>query len=222
MSKLLLTTLSLFCTLALSACGSGVGSGGGGGNRNTIAVTPANLGCINGSATCASETYSTYSGWTNYAMPYGNTGYNYTGYFNQYGFCGCPAGYSPAYNGTMGLGCIGNQYLYPYYNYTMFMSFGAAFGGGATINIPQVSNIPNTAYQGNCARQLTQSCLVNQANSCGTGATCQQVLTGSSLGVCINPYQTFQNYGTAYGPNYGYGNNFGAGAGFGFRVYGGW
>ncbi len=57
-------------------------------------------------------------------------------------------------------------------------------------NYPQYSNIPNGSYGGNnggsCSRNLTQSCLINQANTCSNGATCRQVVSGSNLGVCAN------------------------------------
>ncbi|QDK38938.1 hypothetical protein [Bdellovibrio sp. NC01] len=196
MKRLVFFIFALF----VAACGS---NGGGGGNT-TVAVTPTDMRCINGSATCNTTAYGNYAGWTTYSMPYGNTVYNYTNYFNQYGFCGCPSGYSPSYNGTMGLGCISNQFLQPVYNYAVFMVFGAGSytswgGGGATINIPQVSNIPGSPNTGTCARNVTQSCLLDQANSCGVGATCRQVIGGSNLGVCTNPYQTYNNTGWGYG-----------------------
>ncbi|MDG0815576.1 hypothetical protein [Bdellovibrio svalbardensis] len=181
---------------------------GGGGGSNTIAVTPTDMGCINGSTVCNTGAYANYNGWTTYSLPYGSTQYNYSNYFNQYGFCGCPQGYSPAYNGSMGLGCISNQYLQPVYNYTVFMIFGSSFtgwgGGGSVNNQPQVSNIPGSPNQGTCNRNLTQSCLLDQANSCSTGATCRQVISGSNLGVCVNPNQipSYPSYG--YGGGYGY------------------
>lgn len=208
MKRLVFIIFGLF----VAACG---GNGGGSNGGTLVAVTPTSLGCINGSVTCNTAAYGTYSGWTTYSLPYGSTNYNYSNYFNQYGFCGCPSGYSPAYNGSMGLGCISNQILQPVYSSTVFMAFGGGTvtgwgGGGATINIPQVSNIPGSPNQGTCARQLTQSCLLDQGNSCGVGATCRQVISGSNLGVCTNPYQqTYQNnnpgvYGYG-GFGYGYG-----------------
>lgn len=190
--------------LFVAACGDK----GGGGGSNTIAVTPTDLRCINGSATCNTGAYGNYNGWTTYSYPYGNTQYNYSTYFNQYGFCGCPSGYSPAYNGSMGLGCISNQFLQPVYNFTVFMAFGGGGfygwgGGGAINNQPQVSNIPGSPNQGACNRNLTQSCLLDQANSCSSGAICRQVVSGSNLGVCIN--NSNQNFNQGYGNNYGSG-----------------
>ena len=213
MKRLVFIVFALF----VAACGN---NGGGGGNgATTVAVTPTNLNCLNGSTICNNSAYGSYTGWVPYSMPYGNTAYNYINYFNQFGFCGCPTGYSPAYNGSMGLGCIASQYLQPIYNWTVFMSFGGGDiygwgGGGATINIPQVSNVPGSAYQGNCSRQVSQSCLLNQVNNCGAGATCRQVISGSNLGVCINPYQN-SNYNN--GNYYNYGN---PGYGYGYSGYG--
>ncbi|HEX7672890.1 MAG TPA: hypothetical protein VF412_01895 [Bdellovibrio sp.] len=201
MKRLVFLVFALF----VAACG-----GNGGGTNNSIAVTPTDMGCLNGSTTCNTAAYGTYgNGWTTYNLPYGNVAYNYSTYFNQYGLCGCPVGYTPAYNGTMGLGCVSSQYLQPYFNTAIYMNFGGSaygygYGGayGASINLPQVSNIPGAANQGTCARNVTQSCLINQAGSCGVGATCQQVIAGSGLGVCVNPAQVAQPYQPVYPGGY--------------------
>ena len=180
-----------FFALFVVACGGG----GGGSNSTTVAVTPYN--CMAGTTVCNSSAYGGYSGWTTYSLPYG-TNYNYSNYFASYGFCGCPAGYFPSYNNSMGLGCVSNQYLQPLLNSAVYMNYNGsswsnAWGSPGQINIPQVSNIPGS-YQGACQRNITQSCLLDQTNSCSAGATCQQVLAGSDLGVCVNPYTT--SYGT--------------------------
>lgn len=212
-----LSALTSVATL-FTACGSN------GGNNSTpngpAAVAPLDTRCMNGTANCWNTGYSNYSGWTNYQYPYGTyNGYNYLNYFSTNGFCGCPAGYSPAYNNSMGLGCVSNQSLLPIYNYAIYFNFRMGYSGwvqnGASINIPQVSNISNTTYQGQCLNQISQSCFVNQPNSCMAGATCRQVNTSSNLGICINPYQ---NTPTIYNFNGGYGFNYGFGGGY----YGRW
>jgi hypothetical protein len=213
----------LIFTLTLAACGSsndggggGTNNGGNGGNNaNPIAVTPMDPRCINGTATCPSSTYNNYGGWTTYALPNNTPGNNYMNYFGQNGFCGCPGGYSPSYNGNMGLGCLSSMALQPYYNSAVLMNMGTngTWGGGsATINIPQVSNIPGSAYQGACTSQITQSCLINQPTSCGPGATCRQVITGSGLGVCTNQNQ--MNQGNINGGGYNNGYNTGYNTGY--------
>lgn len=218
MKRLVFIIFALF----VAACGDKGGGGGGGGSK-TVAVTPADMRCINGSTVCNTGAYANYTGWTTYSLPYGATQYNYSSYFNQNGFCGCPAGYAPAYNGSMGLGCISNQFLQPVSSYTVFMAFGGGgftgWGdGGAVNNQPQYSNIPGSPNQGLCSHSLTQSCLLDQANSCGVGSTCSQVISGSNLGVCINPYQNqnsyqntnYNNYNTGYVP-YGYNTGYNGG-----------
>jgi hypothetical protein len=118
--------LFVLVTLVLAACGD---SGGGGG---TTAQTPLELQCINGQANCNNSGYNQYPGWSSY--PYQNGGYNYVNYFSQNGFCNCPAGTMPAYNGTMGLGCVRNTYVNAYagaYFYWNFGGYGGSYGGGA-------------------------------------------------------------------------------------------
>ncbi|MEN0057842.1 MAG: hypothetical protein AAGB31_03330, partial [Bdellovibrio sp.] len=121
-----------------------------------------------------------------------NYAYDYTSYFNQYGFCNCPGGYSPVYNGQYGLGCVSAQLLMPYAGMYTYWSWGwSSWGTGypapqTTINLPQYSNIPSVGgVNGQCSRNITQSCILSQANSCGAGAVCRQVMGGSNLGVCV-------------------------------------
>lgn len=178
MKRLMFFILALFVT----AC---QGDNGG----NNMAVTPLTLNCINGLSYCNNNLYSQYHGWTPYPGLY-NYPYNYTNYFNRYGFCNCPGGYSPTYNGSYGLGCVNTQFLQPYSGYYYYWQFG--LGGSysysapqTTINYPQYSNIPGASNSGQCSGSLTQSCLLDQVNSCGAGATCRQVVSGSNLGVCV-------------------------------------
>ncbi|MNL10634.1 hypothetical protein D3C87_1314410 [compost metagenome] len=127
MKKLLFVLVSLI----LAACGD---DGGGGG---TTAKTPLELQCINGQANCNNSGYNQYPGWSSY--PYQNGGYNYVNYFAQNGFCNCPYGTMPAYNGTMGLGCVRNTYVNMYAGAYFYWNFGnlggyAQLGGGYGYN----------------------------------------------------------------------------------------
>ncbi|MGZ3770888.1 MAG: hypothetical protein ACXVCP_12240 [Bdellovibrio sp.] len=165
--------------------------GNNGGNNNNIAVTPLNLNCINGTAYCNNNMYTQYQGYAPYPGLYGYP-YNYTNYFNQYGFCNCPSGYIATYNGSYGLGCVNTQLLQPYYGYYSYYQFGYGVSSypapQTTINYGQYSNIPGASNSGSCSGSLTQSCLLNQMYSCGTGAMCQPVVAGSNLGICVRYY----------------------------------
>lgn len=179
MKRLIYFILALFVT----ACQPGNNGG------NNVAVTPLNLNCINGTSYCNNNLYSQYNGWTSYPGLY-NYAYNYTNYFNQYGFCNCPSGYLPTYNGSYGLGCVNSQLLQPYAGFYYFWQFGlgSTYSYSApqtTINYPQYSNVPGASNSGACSSTLTQSCQLDQVNSCGAGATCRQVISGSNLGVCV-------------------------------------
>ncbi|MFS4458256.1 hypothetical protein [Bdellovibrio sp. HCB2-146] len=189
----------LFCvmltTLALVACGD---DGGGGGQT---AVSPLELQCINGQANCPNNGYNQYPGWSAYPYAY-NNGYNYVNYFAQNGFCNCPYGSIPAYNGTMGLGCVRNTYIQPYVGAYFYWNFGniyaGAWGGAGGYpyyntytypgynypnNYPQFSNV--NAYQGpSCTQNLAQSCYLNVPNSCGGGLVCRPTAANSNLGIC--------------------------------------
>ncbi|KYG62123.1 hypothetical protein [Bdellovibrio bacteriovorus] len=181
MKKLVYFVFALF----LAACQPGDDGGAG----TTTVVTPLNTGCLTGQAYCNNTVYSQYYGFIPYPGMY-NYAYNYTNYFNQYGFCGCPAGYSATYNGSFGLGCIHNDLINPYYNTLYYWQWGYTWGyttaaPQTTINIPQISNVPGASNSASaCRNKLTQSCLLDQGNTCGAGATCRQVIYGSNLGVC--------------------------------------
>ena len=218
----------LFTLLSMAACGDK-----GGGGSGTQATTPVDSRCITNSSLCNNQVYGQYTGWVPYRFPYGNTAYDYSTFFTTYGVCGCPFGYQPAYNSSMGMGCFRTTNMMTF-SFSWSFSFYASSGFYAPqtpINMPQVSNIPN-AGGGNCSRNVATSCLMNQVNSCGAGATCREVLTGSGLGVCVNaatPYGAYDggyNAGGVPAPGYGYGgyNNGGYGygnGGFGAGVYGG-
>ncbi len=189
MKRLVFFIFALF----IVACQGNDGGGGAPASPQQIATTPLTTNCINGSSYCNGAVYGQMGGYFQpYIYPYGynqtNYTYNYWNMFSQQGFCGCPGGYSPVYNGNYGLGCVSNQFLNGYQDQFYFWSYGYSWGyttaaPQATINIPQFSNIDGGS--GQCSRQLLQSCVVNQGNAmCDAGATCRSVLPGSNLGVC--------------------------------------
>lgn len=182
MKRLVFFIFALF----LTACQGNDGGSGPVMANTTQVSTPLGMTCINGGTYCNNSAYYQYHGFIPYPGLY-NYAYNYTNYFNQYGFCNCPSGYQPIYNGTMGLGCVNTQLLQPYEGYYFTWQWGWGYTSAApqtVINYPQYSNIPG-GTNGQCSRTLTQSCLLDQGNTCDTGATCRQVLYGSNLGVCV-------------------------------------
>lgn len=188
MKKLVYMFLTVF---ALAACQPD-NNGGNTVTANNVATTPLQLNCLNGSTYCNNTMYNQYPGFVAYPGWY-NYAYNYNNTFVTTGFCGCPTGYLPTYNTTYGLGCVQSQLLYPYWNdFFMWTYWGTGWGYYAFsapqpgINQPHFSNIPtNTSGLNSCTQTLTQNCDLNVANSCGAGATCRQVIAGSSLGVCV-------------------------------------
>lgn len=139
-----------------------------------IATTP-NANCLTYGAgfngNC-NYNYNQVNGFTNY--PYGPNGY-YRGHNNNFrnGFCDCPPGHRPVYNGTLGLGCINASYVngsgsyygsnqYPYNSYTNggFGGFGGfnseyntglGFGGyvGGSLGTSPYNSIPYSTYTWN-------------------------------------------------------------------------
>jgi hypothetical protein len=224
------TWLLLILTVFAVACQNNDGGGGGGAVATTNVTTPL-TSCIDGSTYCNNSIYSQTQGFMPYPGMYGYA-YNYMSQFSQNGFCNCPSGYNPVYNGTYGLGCIQARLLQPYSGYYMYWQLNAGstwtsgwgyanpngyngYNAAPTYpnNYPQYSNVPNgwsgygntnygynygynggynngynNNYYGNgggsCSRNLTQSCLINQGNTCSTGAQCRQVVAGSNIGVC--------------------------------------
>lgn len=202
--------LFIATALLITACQNDSGGGGGGTVTATTTTTTPLTQCIDGSAYCDNRIYSQTPGWMPYPGMYGYA-YNYISGFSRSGFCDCPRGYAPVYNSTYGLGCIQSRLLQPFAGYYMYWQIDISsnwstgwgyndpayfYGYGYTSaptypnNYPQYSNIPAGTYPGygggSCSRNLTQSCLLNQANTCSNGATCRQVMYGSNLGVCAN------------------------------------
>lgn len=179
--------LVLLSTLIVAvACQQGDGSG-----SNNVLVSPMSnsLACINGAAYCDNSAYAGTYGWMPYPGMY-NYAFNYMAQFSQQGFCACPVGYLPTYNGSLGLGCISSQLLDMYGGYYISWqittwSYGAPAPQTQT-NFPQFSNIPNAVNSvSSCMSTLTQACLLNQPYNCDIGATCRQTVPGSVLGICV-------------------------------------
>ncbi len=189
-------TFILIATLVVAACGGSDGGGGGSPTPSTPVETPISHSCLDGTAYCDNIGYSQYYGWMPYPGMYPYA-YNYTNYFNQNGFCDCPAGYMPVYNGMYGLGCVSQSLLNPYSGYYQIVVWGAAGGGwGYNVsggvpapqtpnNFPQYSNIPGSNNYGSCGQTVTQSCILSEPNTCGKGALCKPVMGNSNLGVCV-------------------------------------
>lgn len=191
----------MFMTLFMISCqedsgGSGANTAGTPNSTQNV-VTPLSTGCLDGTNFCNNTVYNHHTGFIPYPGMY-NQAYNYMHRFNR-GFCDCPGGYMPVYNSSYGLGCVRQQLLQPYSGFFLYWKWGSgAIGWGyatnygvhapqVTINYPQYSNIPSASNSvSSCSKNLTQSCLMNQPNSCGTVATCRQVVAGSSLGVCVS------------------------------------
>ncbi|MNJ99747.1 hypothetical protein D3C87_175280 [compost metagenome] len=191
MKKVVFAIFALF----VAACDGG----GGGGNSNNnyggqIATTPLDNRCFNGQMNCNSGVYNQFYQYGWMAYPGFQYGYNYTNYFNQYGVCNCPVGTLPTYNSYAGLGCVRQEYLNPFMGFSFYWQVG--WGGYGSygyshpmndypVNINQISNVSGYPNNGNCQQNLIQSCYANQANSCGTGATCRITAAGSGLGICV-------------------------------------
>lgn len=190
MKKVVFIIFALF----VAACGDNGGSNNN--NNGYIATSPLD-GCITGNGYCNTNIYNQYYqyGWMTY--PGFRPGYNYINYFQQYGgACNCPAGTLPVYNSYAGLGCVSEAYLRPFigFNFYWQISWGYNPYGGYysshplndyPVNTNQISNISGYPTNGNCQQNLIQSCYVDQANSCGNGATCRVTAAGSRLGICV-------------------------------------
>lgn len=165
-------------------------------NGNDVATVPPPTTCMNGSTYCNSNMYGYNNGYA--AYPYNPYYYNMNTIWAQGGyygnFCNCPPGHRPVYNGQYGLGCVAIAQFQP-------VAYGAVYWGwGANnsqwVNMPQISNSQGYPTNRNsCFQNVAQSCFVDQANSCGTGATCQTTGGGSRLGICVSGNGTINNGG---------------------------
>lgn len=194
MKKTLLGLMTLM-SLALTAC-PGTNSGNNSNTVTTQATTPLDPRCLNGTTYCPQQNYNSYYmyGWMAYPQYYYN-GISSNGYF-----CSCPSGYSPTYNPSWGLGCLASSYLAPFQSFTVVYNTWSYYGYPYTyaytapvytnnnVNIPQVSNMQGGDYAASCnMTTLTQSCFVNQANSCGGTNRCVPTVSGSPIGICTTP-----------------------------------
>src|SRR5690606_34847606 len=110
---------------------------GGGNNSNTttttLATTPLTTNCLNGSTYCNNSLYGNNNGWMAYPGMY-NYAYNYTNYFNRYGFNNCPYGYMATYNNSYGLGCVNQQLVRPYSGFYTYWQWGTGSTGWGQLN----------------------------------------------------------------------------------------
>ncbi len=199
-------TFILSSLFFLAACGGG----GGGGNNNTaansgtVATTGLTTSCLTGTVNCNNGVYGQYSqyGWQTYpGNPYlvqgGIQSYFYQ---NSYRFCECPVGTQPAYNGSLGLGCVQTS-MVPQAAFqwnlgvNLSWSFRRGFRGGSTHR--RIHRDQATGFRGgeNCYSGLAQSCYINQPGSCVNGGSCLATSAGSPLGLCANPQQGYNQPG---------------------------
>jgi hypothetical protein len=162
-------------------------------------------GCIAGQLNCNQGLYSNYYQYG--FRPYGVNPYNYNNgyagywggrrnpYFNQYrslgynmnnlGFCNCPVGFRPVYNGGMGLGCVALNYIEPMASGAYYYGLQVQANNYHWVNIGQISNTNGYPTRNTCYDNVAQSCFVDQANSCGSSAfVCRPTAGGSRLGIC--------------------------------------
>lgn len=180
--------------MALTACPGQKG----GDNPSTVTAqgtTPLNPRCLDGSTYCPQYNYNSYQqyGWMAYPNYYYGTASNGS-------FCNCPAGYSPSYNPSWGLGCLSNAYGSSLTNYLVYWNTNSYFGytysyahatpvySNNSVNIGQVSNMQGGNYTAQCTstNNLSQACFINQANSCPSNSRCAPTASGSPIGVCIS------------------------------------
>lgn len=192
----------IFLGLLALVLGISTGCGKKNEDKNEIANNYANvaLTCGNGGQNRQSSLWTGASQHGFY--PYGN----YAGYANGYGpsrrhsrysdvrnsswgysqnqsFCGCPAGYMPACDGSYGMTCVSqNQYRnqqYPIYNYNSNDQNFRYHGYG---QMRPVSNQSNNS----CYSQVTVTCRIDDQYSCShSGGHCQASRPNSPYGICV-------------------------------------
>ncbi len=172
LSLITIVSLALFTTLS-------VGCSNDSSKSEDIALTP-NSGCLNGQNNCTySGQYN--GGFRNYPR---NTNGQYTGYYDNYqsGFCGCQAGYSVAYSNHLGLTCINHSQLARNAHY---FSYGWNYQQYAfSAPQPRSYNAIPSQYRGACNKDVLQTCLVIQSDSCGSNGYCRAI-GGGDLGLCL-------------------------------------
>lgn len=175
-----------FSILFLAACGD-KGQDNKGADNNTANVsnasTPLDSNCLQNNAYCDNTIYNQQQNW----MAYPNS--NYQSYQGNYTFCACPSGYMPAYNGTIGLGCVRKTRAPQTYYQWQFKWRSNQSGFRYDYNYSSSrrrSTRSHTQQNRNCYANIAQSCFIGQANGCQSGGQCQSTGTGS-LGVCVTP-----------------------------------
>jgi hypothetical protein len=99
------------------------------------------------------------------------------------GFCGCPSGYAPAYNGAVGMSCVRTSYIGTQaaiwsYNYGQQQMYFARYGGMRPMMTGTFGS--NACYSG-----FAQLCTVGQVDACSTsGGICVATTVNSLYGVC--------------------------------------
>lgn len=182
--KRLFIVACILMPLYFAACGDKKNS------DNTVATVPPPTNCIDGSTYCNSNQYNGYNGFSAYPNnPYFyNTAYAWNSYYGTGGgyygnFCNCPTGSRPVYNGQFGMGCVSVNAFQPYAHGAMYWGWGG--GNSQWVNLQQISNTQGYPANNGCYQNIAQSCFVDQANSCGVGATCQATGGGSRIGICV-------------------------------------
>lgn len=145
---------------------------------------PYGTGVNNTNGACNSQVYNQYSAYGFSSYPYTNFySYNWGSNYSYMPLCDCPAGSRPVYSGTIGMGCVNNQYFDPiavgvyYYSLTP--------NNYQWVNWTQVSNIPGAVGGlNNCYQQVALSCFIDTPGTCGSGMVCQPTSGGSRIGIC--------------------------------------
>ncbi len=91
--------------------------------------------------------------------------------------------HQPVYHNSYGLGCVANNTVSPYAAQMQRYNLNPA--NTQWINIPQVSNYPNSYVSGSCYSSVGQACTMGTANTCGAGSICRATGPASSIGVCV-------------------------------------
>jgi hypothetical protein len=199
------TLLTVVVAFSLAACNKSDDKK----NNDVVAQPPPptmDNSCIAGQVNCNQQLYNNYyqygfrpygvnpynynngynGYWNNSRNPYAYYYQNTYGYgYNNLGFCNCPTGYRPVYNGGMGLGCVSLNYIQPFASGAFYYGLQVQSNNYHWVNISQISNTSGYPARNSCYDNVAQSCFVDQANSCGSSAyICRPTAGGSRLGIC--------------------------------------
>jgi hypothetical protein len=116
------------------------------------------------------------------ATPYGyNPGYSSVYRPNQ-GFCGCPSGYIPVCDNSIGMGCTLNTnqaYATWHWNQAQGQYYRGNFGQFGGLYAGQFGASGNSCYSG-----FGLTCRVGSMD-CGSQSICMQTGSNSMIGVCV-------------------------------------